>query len=480
MGKSSKPLKIAMVGLDLPFYDYVKVGVEAAARDLKAFNVKVDWLIPEGAKTEKGVNVGADVYGPFLENLVKKGYHAIGISIADSRLIEYVNRIVERGIPVATFNSEPGGLRALITSLVDQAANLVDASQDVTVSTQFTKNATAQIAQTIQQIGMAVTEEAQMVNKTNENTHEIVNNINQISEGADEQALAAGKATTAVSTISLAIQSTSQSIEQVNVAANNSVQIAQDGTKIVHQNLEQIENIRKVVESSSESIHKMNANSEQIGEIIETIVNIAEQTNLLALNAAIEAARAGESGRGFAVVASEIRKLAEKSAISTKKITEILHNTQNDIAHMVTSMNEATEQVNLGSSLTTSSEKILEQLLDSARSMNHQTVIARNKVRDTVNSVEDLTLTFDRVKCLIEANSSLAKEIEHNANEMLKTIESVAAVSEENAAATEEIVASIDELNQQNEKNDRAASTLAAVANDLQTMMVKFKVKKSK
>jgi methyl-accepting chemotaxis protein len=269
--------------------------------------------------------------------------------------------------------------------------------------------------------------------------------------------LAAGKAGTAVSTISLAIQSTSQSIEQVNVAANNSVQIAQDGTKIVHQNLEQIGNIRRVVESSSESIYKMNANSEQIGEIIETIVNIAEQTNLLALNAAIEAARAEESGRGFAVVASEIRKLAEKSAVSTKEITEILHNTQNDIAHMVKSMNEATEQVNLGSSLTTTSEKVLEQLLDSPRSMNHQTVIARNKMRDSVNSVEDLTLTFDRVKCLIEANSALAKEIEHNANEMLKTIESVAAVSEENAAATEEIVASIDELNQQNENNDRAA-----------------------
>jgi hypothetical protein len=138
MGKSSKPYWIVMVGLDLPFYGYVKVGVVAAARDLKAFNVEVDWLIPEGAKNEKGVNVGADLYGPFLENLVEKGYLAIGISIADSRLIEYVNRIVERGIPVATFNSEPGGLRALITNRVDQAANLVDVSQDGTKSTQFT------------------------------------------------------------------------------------------------------------------------------------------------------------------------------------------------------------------------------------------------------------------------------------------------------------------------------------------------------
>ncbi|MCO8162629.1 methyl-accepting chemotaxis protein [Pseudomonas sp. 21LCFQ010] len=71
-------------------------------------------------------------------------------------------------------------------------------------------------------------------------------------------------------------------------------------------------------------IEELNERSANIGTVLEVISTISGKTNLLALNAAIEAARAGEAGRGFAVVADEVRSLAHHTQTATEEIRGVI------------------------------------------------------------------------------------------------------------------------------------------------------------
>ena len=124
----------------------------------------------------------------------------------------------------------------------------------------------------------------------------------------------------AVNQVSASVQEVAVSAENASLARSDGDSQSRAGKEVVEGIVVSIERLSKEMADSSQVVHTLKADSENIGAVLDVIKNIAEQTSLLALNAAIEAARAGKKGRGFTVVADEARALAQKTQESTSKI----------------------------------------------------------------------------------------------------------------------------------------------------------------
>ncbi len=219
---------------------------------------------------------------------------------------------------------------------------------------------------------------------------EASNAIGQISDGARQQ-------TDAIGQVSGAVRQTVTSVAEVSSNTELASQKSRQSLSLVRGSMDKMQAMVTVVNNIA-------ANSEKINKITDVIEKIANKTNLLSLNAAIEAARAGEHGKGFAVVADEVGKLALNSAESSQEIAVLVR--------------QAVEEAN-------------------------SAVKAVMEVSQDMASIEQETQATDqmlqRIASALEEQSAAVEQINANLNNLDH-------IARSNAAASEEIAATVMEL----------------------------------
>jgi len=327
-----------------------------------------------------------------------------------------------RGIIKATIESTQNGVSGLSkmsVSLLGLSGNLLNSSET-----------------TLHQ-SITVSKESE---ETSANVSEIAGESEHASLTATELSATAEQMGHNMNTMVAAVGEMHESFSKINADTRESKAIAGMAT-------EKVADAMGVMDA-------LGTSAKEIGQFTDVIKSIAKKTNLLALNATVEAARAGEAGKGFAVVAGEVKQLANQSAANADDITRRIENIQHGTTAAIDSIKEISaiitkisESANSISESVERQIKVSDNLAATARDTNVGTQQVVQAVDDVANSIQ-----------VVAKNAGDAAEGAKNVSDSIGLIH-------EDAEKTNAYSAELKE----------AADSLRAMAEDLDSLMSKFK-----
>ncbi|MFJ5771894.1 methyl-accepting chemotaxis protein [Psychrobacillus sp. NPDC093180] len=361
----------------------------------------------------------------------------------------FTNRIV-RPIKQITKNAEEiakGNLTVKLADVTtrDEVAALQNSFQQMTI---HLRDVITHVSDSSNQVAASAEELMASADETMKGTELISTSIQLVSDGADQQTFMSDESARSAEE---SLNAVTQIAEQANAVMELSVSTnekTKQGAEFVQETVSQMKSISTSVEETDKALIILNDRTKEIVHVLKLITDIAEQTNLLALNAAIEAARAGEAGKGFAVVADEVRKLSEQTRNSVSSISGIASEIELDTNKTVASINDVKNRVNAGLEIAHQTEETFHDILVSVELVKEQV----STITKVTNNINDQMVQV----------STHAQEMTNVAKITADSSNSVAAASEEQLASMEEVTA--------------AAVSLANLAEELQQRISKFTV----
>jgi methyl-accepting chemotaxis protein len=225
-----------------------------------------------------------------------------------------------------------------------------------------------------------------------------------IAQGAEQQKVSVAAANARISSIAEASRAVNGDVGQALKGFDQAQAAATTGDTAVGQAVQGMQGIQE--------------DSRQIGNILTVITEIANQTNLLSLNAAIEAAKAGEQGKGFAVVAEEVRKLAERSAQAAKEITSLIHTSSDGILR-------GSERVNAAGAALKAIQEAIQASSGQLQAIGRQSQSQNQDSQEVVGAMGGLTriaegnaAAMEEMAATLHQTSRTVDELSHGAEQL--------------------------------------------------------------
>ncbi len=291
--------------------------------------------------------------------------------------------------------------------------------------------------------------------------------IEQLAAAAGEQAQQVNSSQTAVDQLMFASETVQGATASVSTAAGSLAERADHSSDVIMETLAEMAATAEAVTEAAQTVAQLGGVAGQIGEITEVIAGLANQTNLLALNAAIEAARAGEHGRGFAVVAEEVRRLAERSAQSSRSIAQLVTQTQSAVERVAVSMDAGKARATAGTLKAHATGEALESIMETVKQTVADLESLQRASKAIQQSSDQVAGVFQALAALTEENTASTEELSAGSGEVSAAMQQVAEISRRNGEVAESVMSSSATMT-------RALSGMHAVMEDLSSSRVKL------
>lgn len=448
-------IKGERIGKRLPssIYQTVQRGKRVEKQENKVLFVYTPLYDPSHERVIGVLRVDKDVSG--IYNVQAKLFMLIGIILTVSLIITlvtsfYLSTFVTRPIKTLTLSLQQLGngdlsVEELHVKEKDEIGKLAGAFNQ---TIHHLRDMITTIQDSSSKVASFSVELSASADQLTDGSEKVVSLSQQSSEGANHQQARTTSLFEKIKKMADRLMNFSEECEESRRVSQQTQFMTLEGKQALDNVKNQIKHTSDSFEKVHETLERLGNQSKEIGSIVTFISTISEQTNLLALNAAIEAARAGAHGKGFAVVAGEVRKLAEETKDSTRKIESVIQRVQADTKRAVEFMREG--------------QQVLDDAIVLSNNASHSLTTIQDFSVQTKQSVEDMSTS---IQSLLLLNNEIIHEldvVQEISEKGISFSQKTASVSQEQLASIEEIAASV--------------KALVELADEFNSLLTRFKL----